>query len=223
MLEEFAFSGGTGYQYIVSKDDVIGDELEQRYSWRLPISLGGIKKRDHRGLMKFSFTGVRSSVDRLVAAKRSQKGDNWADADERKALSRELMRRCWEHLASRLILSLEAMRDKDVSIETVVVGGGVASNKFLREVLRKQLDFHSFKDVSLEFPPIEFCTDNAGMIAWTGWEMYQAGYESTMDIAPFRKWSLQPLDETVHDIERDWEESAFGILGVNGWKTRDNK
>ncbi|KAF3084981.1 hypothetical protein TWF569_003784 [Orbilia oligospora] len=220
MLEEFAFSGGIDSKYEVSKTDLIGDRLQERYGWRLPVSLGGAKKGGHRGLMKFSFAGLRSSVDRLVDTRRKMKGDDWAEVDERKALSREVMRRCWEHLASRVILTLESLRGKDVDIETIVVSGGVASNAFLREVLRKQLDFNSFDKLDLAFPPIEFCTDNAAMIAWTGYEMYQAGYESTLDIAPFRKWSLQPLDEAIHDVEKDWEENAFGILGVSGWKRR---
>ncbi|RVD84849.1 uncharacterized protein DFL_003187 [Arthrobotrys flagrans] len=220
MLEEFALPDGLDSQYEVSKTDIVGDQLQELYGWRLPVSLGGTKKEGHRGLMKFSFAGLRSSVDRLVDTRRKTKGDGWAEIDERKALSREVMRRCWEHLASRVIMTLESLREKDVDIETVIVSGGVASNRFLREVLRKQLDFNSFDKVDLAFPPIEFCTDNAAMIAWTGYEMYQAGYESTLDIAPFRKWSLQPLDETVHDVERDWEENAFGILGVSGWKRR---
>ncbi|KAF3938595.1 hypothetical protein ABW19_dt0200118 [Dactylella cylindrospora] len=210
MLEEFAFADGGLGEYKASKKDCIGNKLEESYGWRLPISLGGAKKEGHKSLMKFSFAGIRSSVDRLVELKRAEKGNDWADLAERRSLSRELMRRCWEHLSSRVVMVLENMRDRDINIQTVVVSGGVASNKFLREV-----------EVELAFPPIEFCTDNAAMIAWTGWEMYQAGYESTMNIAPFRKWSLQPLDETIHDIEKDWEENAFGILGVSGWKRRD--
>ncbi|KAK6338130.1 hypothetical protein TWF696_001601 [Orbilia brochopaga] len=221
LLEEFAFPDGSENHYYASKQDVVGDELEKRYGWRLPVSLSGAKKWGHRGLMKFSFAGLRSSVDRIVDIRKAEKGDNWADLEERRALSQELMRRCWEHLASRLTMSLELMRDRDVNIKTVVVSGGVASNRYLRDVLRNQLDFHEFGNVELAFPPVEFCTDNAAMISWTGWEMYQAGYESTMDIAPFKKWSLQPLDDTADSIERDWEESAFGILGVSGWKTRD--
>ncbi|KAF3925384.1 hypothetical protein ABW21_db0201605 [Orbilia brochopaga] len=223
LLEEFAFPDGLASEnsYQALKQDAVGDELERKYGWRLPIPLGGAKKWGHRGLMKFSFAGLRSSVDRIVNTRKAENGDQWADIEERRDLSRELMRRCWEHLASRLIMSLEIMREKDVDIKTVVVSGGVASNKYLRDVLRKQLDFNEFGDVDLAFPPIEFCTDNAAMIAWTGWEMYQAGYESTMDVAPFKKWSLQPLDDTVQSIERDWEESAFGILGVSGWKVRD--
>ncbi|KAK6331590.1 hypothetical protein TWF718_002139 [Orbilia javanica] len=220
MLEEFASSDDLNGQYEASKTDVVGDQIQEQYGWRLPVSLGGAKKEGHRGLMKFSFAGLRSSVDRLVDTRRNTKGDDWAEIDERKALSREVMRRCWEHLASRVVMTLGSLQKKDVDIKTVVVSGGVASNNFLREVLRKQLNFHSFENVDLAFPPIEFCTDNAAMIAWTGYEMYQAGYESTLDIAPFRKWSLQPLDETIHDIEKDWEENAFGILGVSGWKRR---
>ncbi|KAF3912364.1 hypothetical protein AA313_de0207526 [Arthrobotrys entomopaga] len=220
MLEEFAFSGDPQLGYEVSKPDIIGARLEEQYGWKLPIPLIGTKKEGHRGLMKFSFAGLRSSVDRLMETRKPTNGKAWTNLEERKALAREVMRRCWEHLASRVIMSLDIMRRKDLTVGTLVGSGGVASNKFLRQVLRKQLDFHGHQNLELAFPPIEFCTDNAAMIAWTGYEMHKAGFESTMDIAPFRKWSLSPLGEDSENIESDWEENAFGILNVSGWKTR---
>ncbi|KAK6540524.1 hypothetical protein TWF694_009315 [Orbilia ellipsospora] len=220
MLEEFSSMSESQLEYEVSKPDIIGSQIEEQYGWKLPIPLVGTKKEGHRGLMKFSFAGLRSSVDRLVEAKKSIDGKGWTSIEERKALASEVMRRCWEHLASRVMMSIDIMRRKDVEVGTLVVSGGVASNGFLRQVLRKQLDFHGHQQLELAFPPIEFCTDNAAMIAWTGYEMYKAGFESTMEIAPFRKWSLSSLEKTNEDIERDWEENAFGILNVSGWKPR---
>lgn len=43
------------------------------------------------------------------------------------------------------------------------------------------------------------------MIAWTGLEMYEAGWESKLSCTALRKWSVDPaaLDG--------------GILGVGGW------
>ena len=46
------------------------------------------------------------------------------------------------------------------------------------------------------------------MIAWTGMEMFEAGWESERDMTALRKWSLDPSAEDG------------GILGVGNWKQR---
>ena len=77
--------------------------------------------------------------------------------------------------------------------------------------LRAFLDARSFSHVKLCFPPVELCTDNAAMIAWTGYEMVCAGYESEMSCRALRKWTL---DENAED---------GGISGVDGWKKNGEK
>ena len=61
------------------------------------------------------------------------------------------------------------------------------------------------------------------MIAWTGWEMYQAGWETNLNVQPFRKWSLERkqdgLTDDVH-VERKGED-GYGILSVDGWRRTD--
>ena len=124
-------------------------------------------------------------------------------------MAREVMRVTFEHLASRLVLHLKTLRPKErAEIKTVVVSGGVAANSFLRHVLRSFLDIRGFGRIKLSFPPIEFCTDNAAMIAWTGIEMWEAGWTSDLSVRPIKAWSMDPdsLDK--------------GILGADGWTRR---
>lgn len=99
---------------------------------------------------------------------------------------------------------------------------------------------------TLHFPPVELCTDNAAMIAWAGWEMHNAGWETELDVQPFRKWSLEEKKETGkneantpvpkgHVYPRKSEgkadvvddpnneirsENGWGILTVKGWRQR---
>lgn len=47
--------------------------------------------------------------------------------------------------------------------QTVVIAGGVAANQLLRETLRHELS------IQIQYAPIEFCTDNAAMIAAMGY------------------------------------------------------
>jgi N6-L-threonylcarbamoyladenine synthase len=62
--------------------------------------------------------------------------------------------------------------------------------------------------VALAFPPPWLCTDNAAMIAWTGIEMYEAGWESELSCKAIRKWSIDPAAEDG------------GILGMDRWTRR---
>jgi hypothetical protein len=71
--------------------------------------------------------------------------------------------------------------------------------------LRAFLDIRGFANVRVLIPPPSLCTDNAAMIAWTGIEMYEAGWESQLSCKPLRKWSVDPNAEDG------------GILGVAGW------
>ena len=60
----------------------------------------------------------------------------------------------------------------DKKAKTIIVAGGVAANKFLRnamEKLAKELDVH------LSIPPMKYCTDNAAMIAAAGYYAYLDG------------------------------------------------
>jgi N6-L-threonylcarbamoyladenine synthase len=133
--------------------------------------------------------------------------------EERRDMAREVLRVSFEHLASRILIHLGetvGRKIKPVStdapnIDTVVISGGVASNRYLRHLLRAMLDARGYANIKAIFPPPNLCTDNALMIAWAGMEMYTGGYQSTFDITPIRKWSMDPRAEDG------------GILGAEGW------
>jgi N6-L-threonylcarbamoyladenine synthase len=126
------------------------------------------------------------------------------DEIERRTLAQESMRVGFEHLASRVIYALQKGEVKDVN--TLVVSGGVASNQYLKHVLRNALDQKRYENIRLVFPPPKFCTDNAAMIAWTGIEMWEAGWRTQLDAMAMKKWSIDPKAEDG------------GILGADGWK-----
>ncbi|RYP68899.1 hypothetical protein DL770_008357 [Monosporascus sp. CRB-9-2] len=81
-------------------------------------------------------------------------------------------------------------------VRTVVVAGGVASNGYLMHILRAMLAARGHGHLAVVSPPAALCTDNAAMIAWTGIEMYEAGWRSEMDILPMRKWPLDSIEES---------------------------
>lgn len=57
---------------------------------------------------------------------------------------------------------------KELSSKTLVVSGGVASNEFILNNIRKISNHFGFE---VRVPPQHLCTDNGEMIAWTGVEI----------------------------------------------------
>ena len=206
-LEDFAFGDGKyDYEPPLKRQHEIARRATQ-WGWSIgpPLSDSkGGEKSSRR--MIYSFAGVLSTVDRLMA------GTDGAarEVEERRELAKETMRITFEHLTSRILLYLQDLDAGDrKQISTIAVSGGVAANGFLRHILRSTLDARGYENILLEFPPVELCTDNALMIAWAGLEMYDAGYESKLDIKALRKWSLNPTAEDG------------GILGADGWAKRN--
>ena len=62
--------------------------------------------------------------------------------------------------------------------EEILLGGGVACNKRLQEIIRKMANERKAK---FYCPPNEYLVDNGAMIAWTGLLMYESGLEMRID------------------------------------------
>ena len=70
-----------------------------------------------------------------------------------------------------------------------VVAGGVAANGEVRRVLHGLAAAHGF---GFTAPPLEYCTDNAAMIALAGAERLALGLTDGLDAVARPRW---PLDE----------------------------
>ncbi|MCX7600247.1 MAG: tRNA (adenosine(37)-N6)-threonylcarbamoyltransferase complex transferase subunit TsaD [Armatimonadetes bacterium] len=64
----------------------------------------------------------------------------------------------------------------------LIVAGGVAANRRLREVFAAGAEQYS---VRLAIPPIHFCTDNAAMVALCGFDVYRRSGPAAMDFDVF--------------------------------------
>jgi N6-L-threonylcarbamoyladenine synthase len=204
MLEQFAFPNGAAdyanYRPLKNRGE---EQIKRESPWGWTITTPFANTRE----LQFSFSCVASTVNRIVSHK-EQTGQKLSD-DERVALARESMRVCFEHLASRTIIALEALRrrhiGRDNNVKTLVVSGGVAANRFLMTVLSSFLDVRGFEHVKVIAPPPNLCTDNAAMIGWAAIEMFEAGWSTDLSCRALRKWSLDPHSDDG------------GILGPDGW------
>lgn len=195
LLESFAFPD-TSPDYRHEKRDNVG--FKKDYNWvvnppYLSPGPGGMKEHVH----KFSLAGIGSSVRRIAELNPQM------EEDELRCVAREGMRIAFQHLASRIIFALDHPSVQGVN--TLVVSGGVACNKYLRHVLREALDSKGHPGMDVVCPPPKYCTDNAAMIAWTGIEMWDAGWRTDLDAMAIRKWTIDP------------KADDGGILGLDGW------
>lgn len=67
---------------------------------------------------------------------------------------------------------------KQQGLSTVLVSGGVACNRRLRERMQAEAERQGRRAL---FPPPERCTDNAAMIAGLGWHLLQSGQTAGLD------------------------------------------
>lgn len=111
------------------------EELSRKptaWGWALGPPLAETKSGSKSKSMEYSFSGLESAIRR-----RFKDPSKSISIEERATLGREVMRVAFEHLASRVILALNAMRIQGQVLpgtHDLVVSGGVASNIYLRTV-----------------------------------------------------------------------------------------
>lgn len=154
------------------------------YDWKLtPPYCTEHSSEEKRARMAWNFSSIITQVTRFLA-----RNPDMA-VEEREYLAHETQRVAFEHLVSRLFLLNPSVLH---STTTIVISGGVACNKFLSKVLAECLTARGHKGVNVICPPIEYCTDNAAMIAWAGMEMWREGWQSGVKFRALNKWSIDP-------------------------------
>ena len=110
--------------------------------------------------LDFSFSGLKTAVLNHCQAVKGRKEDLQV-ADICASFQEAVV----EVLVEKTILAI-----KKTSLTTVVMGGGVSSNRRLREIMQQRCDENGIK---LYLPRPSFCTDNGAMIAMAGFLQFQ--------------------------------------------------
>lgn len=152
------------------------------FEWVLQPPLQGTRA------MKYDFNGIGSQTRAAL-----RRNPEMTEA-ERKVLGTQFMRLGFEHLMSRVFLALETdeelLRDPP---KNLILSGGVASNMFLRTIIKETLKARGFGSIKLGVPSREYCTDNAAMIAYAGWKMFQQGWSTNLEFCPTVNWSIEEI------------------------------
>ncbi|MBR3897780.1 MAG: tRNA (adenosine(37)-N6)-threonylcarbamoyltransferase complex transferase subunit TsaD [Bacilli bacterium] len=129
--------------------------LEGKDTYKLPLPLDDDS-------FNFSFSGLKSAVINLVHNEK-QRGNDIIKEN----LCCSFQNRVVEILSKKTIRAL-----KKYDVHNLIVAGGVAANKGLRNKLEDECEKN---DINLIIPEIKYCTDNGAMIGAAGYYAYEKG------------------------------------------------
>lgn len=124
--------------------------------------------------LEFSFSGLKTSVLYYT----QQKGGEF--------VQKHLNDLCASVSAAITDVLIAKLRRavKQTGVKRVMIAGGVSANSMLRS---KAEQFAQQAEIKLMIPALEYCTDNAAMIARTGALKFREGIQETMDLKPFAR------------------------------------
>ncbi|MDO5477966.1 MAG: tRNA (adenosine(37)-N6)-threonylcarbamoyltransferase complex transferase subunit TsaD [Clostridia bacterium] len=126
----------------------------------------------------FSFSGLKTAVINTVH-KMEQKGEEIPVNDIAASFQQAVV----EVLVANTINQAEK-----VGTDIICLAGGVASNSLLISEFEKAA---KDKKLTLYYPPLRFCTDNAVMIASAGYFAYKAGDVASSDLNAYPALTLE--------------------------------
>jgi N6-L-threonylcarbamoyladenine synthase len=129
----------------------------------------------------FSFSGLKTAAARLA--------ETVTDETDRRDLAAAVQGAIARQLAERGERAMRIYAEGHGGDRRFVVAGGVAANSEVRRVLEGVATAHGF---GFTAPPLDYCTDNAAMIALAGAERLALGLVDGLDAVARPRW---PLDE----------------------------
>lgn len=124
--------------------------------------------------LNFSFSGVKTAV--LYFLQRMKKDDPFFVEKNMDDICASV-----QHCIISILLKKLKKATLQTGIKTVCIAGGVSANKGLRNELSKTAEKNNWK---LHIPSFQFCTDNAAMIAITGYHKFKHSMFEDLSISP---------------------------------------
>ena len=160
------FPGGPQIEALAEKGD------PNKYELPKPIF--------NKGGCNLSFAGLKTAILRITKSIKTEKEKFDLAASFQKTIEEILYKK------TKIAFS-EFEKQNGIKEKIFVVAGGVAANKKIRSMLISLCEEKNYKSI---FPPIEFCGDNAAMIAMVGLEKYKLKQFDKLDHPAKPRWSL---------------------------------
>jgi N6-L-threonylcarbamoyladenine synthase len=124
------------------------------------------------GTNDFSFSGIKTALLRMVESGKISLEDNPKNG----LPSKYDAAASFQKAVVEVLVSKTISLAKELGVNQILVAGGVAANKALRQHLGEN------SPIPVLIPPIILCTDNAAMIAGCAYFHYQAGNKDGLDL-----------------------------------------
>lgn len=123
--------------------------------------------------LNFSFSGVKTSI--LYFLQKQTKQDSDFILSNIKDICASV-----QHTIVRILTNKLKRASLETGIKTICIAGGVAANKGLRKAIQEMAIKYNW---NVSIPNLEYCTDNAAMIALTGYYKFQAKEFSPLSVS----------------------------------------
>ncbi|MBI5254663.1 tRNA (adenosine(37)-N6)-threonylcarbamoyltransferase complex transferase subunit TsaD [Candidatus Falkowbacteria bacterium] len=138
-------------------------------NFQFPIMVKFPRPMMNSGDFNFSFAGLKTAI--LYKWKELSKDKKGKELDALKIMfAKEFQDAVVDVMVGKTIAAAEKFHAK-----TVMLGGGVAANKALRETLANNVEKYFGGKVGFIVPDLKYCTDNAAMVAFAGYFKFLAG------------------------------------------------
>jgi len=124
--------------------------------------------------LNFSFSGVKTAL--LYFLQDALKKDDHFIEKNRADICAS-----FQHTVVQMLVLKVKKAVKQTNVKSIAIAGGVAANSALRDVLNK---WAHHEGIQWFAPRMEYCTDNAAMIAMAAHVHYLNGHFATQDVVP---------------------------------------
>ncbi|HRH59671.1 MAG TPA: carbamoyltransferase N-terminal domain-containing protein, partial [Chitinophagaceae bacterium] len=124
--------------------------------------------------LNFSFSGLKTSVLYFLQDKMKE---------DKTFIEKNLPDLCAsiQHMIIKILLKKMKRAAEQTKINRVCIAGGVSANSGLRKAFKEWGEKYNWQTF---IPPFEYCTDNAAMIAITGYYKFLANEFTALDVSP---------------------------------------
>ncbi len=168
---------------LLGLDYPAGPEMDRRAACGDPSFYNFPRAMLTKGL-DFSFSGLKTAVLYYL--------QNLPEPERKQLLKEHINDLCAGISAAIIEVLIHKLRRaiRETGVKSAVIAGGVSANSMLREKAKKMAEEQK---VSLYIPHPRYCTDNAAMIAVTGWFKAQQGLFDDLHLKPYARYQWKKM------------------------------